>query len=563
MRIILLATDEAPLLAPLTDTIPGPLVPIVNRPMVSIALEMLARAGYKHALVSLYNRSGSIASFLNSGRRWGMMVDYLTQREALGNAGALRWAGHLLNETFLVLPADSVLDLDIEAALAFHRTHGGPATIIAGRRKPSVAAVPVAATAGRVTAIGAAADSGSRLFATGAYLFEASVLDAIPAKVGSDIASQLIPSLLGAEQQVCAFECEGYWNPMQSFDEYHEAQRVFLFNTYYQATPEELIQRSIPRLRYPSIDGRQIAPGVWVGLNDAIHPSVQVAAPVCIGDNCWIGRDAEIGPEVVIGANAVIDEEATVAQSTVFERTYVGRLLRLDHVIANTWTLIDTRTSESTTVVDSFLLSEIGAEAPAGVFRRVANLVGATLILLVTLIATLPLALCSLLATGRVFDRERRIGSQPPTLRQRQATGPYGFDQMRFATERLNGQPTRYGRWLLNSGLAYLPALLNVIQAECELVGVKPLRTEEAAQIQESWQQKHFDRPAGLTGAWYVQGISPHMLDDVLVADAYYVSTRTWHSDILLLWQTLTTWLWHKVGARHRSGKRLFASDIG
>src|SRR3954452_16345840 len=130
MHILLLATDEQPKLALLADTLPTPLVPIVNRPVMAVAVEILARAGYKDLLVSLCNRGGSIASYFGDGSRWGVQIEYLTQREGWGSAGALAWASQLLTETVLVLPADSILDLDIDAALAFHRAHGGPATMI-------------------------------------------------------------------------------------------------------------------------------------------------------------------------------------------------------------------------------------------------------------------------------------------------------------------------------------------------------------------------------------------------------------------------------------------------
>src|SRR4051812_4444462 len=130
MHILLLATDEQPKLALLADTLPTPLVPIVNRPVMAVAMEILARAGHKDLFVSLCNRGGSIASYFGNGSRWGVQIEYLIQREGWGSAGSLAWAGQLLTETVLVLPADSIIDLDIDAALVFHRAHGGSATMI-------------------------------------------------------------------------------------------------------------------------------------------------------------------------------------------------------------------------------------------------------------------------------------------------------------------------------------------------------------------------------------------------------------------------------------------------
>src|SRR5262245_7602438 len=101
MQVLLLATDEQPKLRLLTDAIPTPLVPIANRPVMAVAVEILARAGYKNLLVSLCNNGGSIASYFGNGSRWGVQIEYLIQREGWGSAGALAWAGQLLTETVL------------------------------------------------------------------------------------------------------------------------------------------------------------------------------------------------------------------------------------------------------------------------------------------------------------------------------------------------------------------------------------------------------------------------------------------------------------------------------
>src|SRR5213596_3761074 len=98
MHIILLATDQGDKLLPLTDSTPAALVPVVNRPVLTITLEILVHAGYKRAVVSLHQRGGSIVSHLGDGRRWGAKIEYVMQRENWGTAGAVRWAARGLNE---------------------------------------------------------------------------------------------------------------------------------------------------------------------------------------------------------------------------------------------------------------------------------------------------------------------------------------------------------------------------------------------------------------------------------------------------------------------------------
>jgi NDP-sugar pyrophosphorylase family protein len=554
MHILLLATDEQPKLRLLTETLPTPLVPIVNRPVMAVAVEILARAGYKDLFVSLCNRGGSIAAYFGDGGRWGVQIEYLTQREGWGSAGALAWAGRLLTETVLVLPADSIIDLDIDTALAFHRAHGGPATMIVHEPAGNRATHPVALDRhNAIRALHADQSDWRALEHTGAFLFEPQVLQFIPTRTYFDSYTQLIPALLSTGIAVYGYHMNGYWNGLESFQEYQEAQRVFLYSACETTKPgSELAQ--LPRVRFPSIEGQQIAPGIWVGHNHIIHPSARLAAPICIGEGCRIGYGVELGPEVVIGSSVVIDDDATIFQSTVLDRTYVGQLVNINNRVIYKTTLIDVQTSESTQVIDPFLLAETRVAAGSGRFRRGLNVLGALALLLVTLPLTLLIGLAvALTSGGRVFARSPRVGSvagmesSQPIVRT--------FDLMAFRILGSNGTMSRVGRWLHHWELDRIPELWNVLRGDLELVGVKPLLPEEATALNEEWHQKRYECRPGFTGLWYIQASAASDMDDILVADVYYAATHNWRGDLRLLWRTPVAWQDHVGAQRRRNSK--------
>ncbi|MEO7912490.1 MAG: sugar transferase [Roseiflexaceae bacterium] len=536
----------------LTEALPTPLVPIVNRPVMAIAVEILARAGYKDLFVSLCNRGGSIASYFGDGSRWGVQIEYLTQREGWGSAGALAWAGQLLTETVLVLPADSIIDLDIDAALAFHRTHGGLATMILHSSAEDRTAHPVALDErNAVCALSAGRFDGRVLEHTGALLFEPQVLQFIPTRTYFDSYSQLIPALLSAGIPVYGYGMSGYWNGLESFQQYQEAQKVFLYSAYEPAKPEiEFAQR----IRFPSIEGQQIAPGIWVGQNHIIHPSARLAAPICIGEGCRIGYGVELGPEVVIGSSVVIDDDATIFQSTVLDRTYIGQLVNINNRVIYKTTLIDVQTSESTQVIDPFLLAETRVSTRRGGFRRAMTVLGASFLLLATLPLSLLIGLVvALTSGGRVFVRSPRVGSvagaegSQPTVRT--------FDLIAFRILGSDGTLSRVGRWLDHWELDRIPELWNVIKGDLELVGVKPLLPEEAAALNEEWHQKRYECRPGFTGLWYIQTSAASDIDDILVADVYYAATHNWRDDLRLLWRTPAAWQQHLRAQQRRNSK--------
>ncbi len=543
MRIILLATNETAKLEPLQETFAASMLPIVNRPVMATTVEMLARAGYKDLLVSLYNASGRIAEYFGNGTRWGMHINYVVQREALGSAGAIKWASRLLEETFLVLPGDAILDLDVAAALQFHQQHGAPVTAILSQRCTSAGEMIRLDADGRLCETGCDLAGDQAFWATGAYIIEPAILDRIDRRDHCDIYSQLLPDLLACDVPVQGYCTTAYWNPLNTFAEYQEAQQVFLYGAFHAADPEK-IPADLPRVRYPSIEGRQVVPGVWVGRNHVIHPSVRISAPICIGDNCWIGQHAEISAGSVIGSNVVVDSEATLAKSTILARTYIGQFVNINNRIVNINKMIDPENGECSEVVDPFLIGAV-QNLVNNQQRRTYNVAAIVVGLLLLLLSPVLLVLAVLTfftSGGRILRRERSVGRRPvdPPFTNPSELQP--FDLFVFETTRRDGSKSMLGNWLQRTELYRLPLLWNVWRGDLALVGVKPLNPEDVNQLDEEWHQKRFECPAGLTGLWYVQPAFSSDLEEILVSDAYYAATRNWWSDLRILLRTPVAW---------------------
>jgi lipopolysaccharide/colanic/teichoic acid biosynthesis glycosyltransferase len=61
--------------------------------------------------------------------------------------------------------------------------------------------------------------------------------------------------------------------------------------------------------------------------------------------------------------------------------------------------------------------------------------------------------------------------------------------------------------------------------------------------VVESWQQRRDECPAGFVGLWFVQDTCDDNLDATLVADVYYVATRSGKHDVQLLLQVPRSWV--------------------
>ena len=535
MQAILLATDQLQKLAPLTEHTPAPLLPITNRPVMAYAVEVLARSEVKQIMVALANRGSEIASYFGNGRSWGVQFDYLVQRDAYNLTDVLRGAAARVHETLLVMSANAVLDLDIEAALAEHQAHGGVATLILHTQANAESMSVRLNSFGRVQQIGTSSDHKELQF-TGACILEPQALEyLIQCGVSDD--TTLFTSPMALHIPIFGYICDGYWNPLNSLEAYQEAQRVFLHSAYAEDAPAHT---DIPRVRYPSIDGQQVAPGVWVGRNHAIHPNARLAAPLCIGDGCLIGDDVELGPYVVVGSHSVIDEGATVLRSTVSGRTYIGRLVNLADRIVERTTIINPHTAQHIEVVDPFLLSNVALERSQRL-RRMLTAMAAAMLLLVALPMLLIIGLLvGLTSGGRIFQREQRIGRRALAASTTKETL---LQLWLFNTRRSDGSSTLLGSWLKHTELDHLPSLWNVFVGDLNFVGVKPLTLDEAAHLGESWHETRNDAAAGLTGLWFTQTYRDTDIDAVLVADVYYAATRSWRSDLHIMAQTPGAWV--------------------
>ena len=535
MQAILFATGETNKLWPLTVTFPSPLVPILNRPVMAYAIELLARQGIKKILVSLLNRADDIEAYFGDGRRWGVSLEYVLQRDAWGTGGALKWAGSLLSDTFIFMPADSLQEIDLINAIQQHDAHKTLASVVV-RMDGADQSQPLGLDNDSfITDVDLIASNPKMWYDTGIYIFDPKVLDYIPHRIHFDIHTQLLPVLVANGVPVYGCKMQGYWNDLDTFPKYHEAQKDILHDIWEKPAGSG----GISSVRYPLLQGREVARGIWVGRNSRIHPAVRLTPPVFIGENCWIGRGVELGPETFIGSNVIVDSEATISQSTVVDHTYIGKLVNIEKRLVNNGSVIDLATGNQLQVVDSYLLGRTNQLGVNSGLKRIFDFTLAVFLLVLFLPLLLALALFLLVTERRVFDRVHHI--KPGEVNNGFLKKPYTLYQFHIPAFTHSNKLLRY--CLVHLEWYRLPELWNVIKGDIGLVGVKPLSSEEAANIAESWQEKPYDYFPGITGLWYLDTEPDSKPDDILIADAYYTATRTWQEDLRLLFRTPITWI--------------------
>ncbi len=136
-RAVILAGGKGTRLKPYTISLPKPLVPIGDMPILEIIIRKLAKSGFDHITITVNHMADIILAFCGDGSKWGVKVDYSFEDKPLSTMGPLKLIKDL-PDNFLVMNGDVLTDLDFEAFYSEHVAQQNLFTISAYTRTQKV-----------------------------------------------------------------------------------------------------------------------------------------------------------------------------------------------------------------------------------------------------------------------------------------------------------------------------------------------------------------------------------------------------------------------------------------
>lgn len=109
LKGVILAAGKGARLRPFSETLPKPILPICNQPLLGFQLELLKHYGVEEVLIVIGHLGYTIVDALGSGDRWGVSIRYVEQRETLGLAHALGKLEPHVDAPFMLLLGDIYL----------------------------------------------------------------------------------------------------------------------------------------------------------------------------------------------------------------------------------------------------------------------------------------------------------------------------------------------------------------------------------------------------------------------------------------------------------------------
>eukprot|EP00042_Codosiga_hollandica_P020887 m.69991 g.69991 ORF g.69991 m.69991 type:complete len:359 (-) comp50095_c0_seq1:106-1182(-) len=291
MKALILVGGYGTRLRPLTLSLPKPLVPFANIPMLMHQVNALVKAGVDHVVLAVNYRAEVMEQALSSeAEKLGIKITMSLETEPLGTAGPLALARDVLNDgkPFFVLNSDVICEFPFAELIAFHKAHGKEGTILVTKvEEPSKYGVVVSdKDTGRIQRFVEKPQIfvGNRINA-GIYLFNPSILERIECKPTS-IEKEIFPAMAAGEQ-LFAMDLQGYWMDIGQPADYLIGMCLYLHR---QNNPVE-----------------------------SVGEGTEIIQPVLVDPRAQIGRNCRIGPNVIIGPNVQIGDGVRLQRCTILD----------------------------------------------------------------------------------------------------------------------------------------------------------------------------------------------------------------------------------------------------
>jgi len=304
MKAMILAAGFGTRLRPLTNTVPKPMVPIMNRPILEHTIHLLRTHGIQDITVNLHHLPEFIENHFGDGKDFGVNLHWSYEPEILGTAGGIKKAQEFLDgEAFLVINSDVVTDCDLSKVISFHKAKGSALTLVVRQGDSPEQCDPIEVDDDDriVHMVGASAknkpDNTTRILFTGIQVMEPEIFDRIPENKFYGTTTDVFPGMLEDGLPMFAYWHHGYWKDIGTIQSYLDVHKDLLV--------------------------RGMEGGLPIENNNPSNG--HLTQPVLIGKNCKIADTANIGPYAVLGDNCTVGENAVIEHSICWQGVTLGK----------------------------------------------------------------------------------------------------------------------------------------------------------------------------------------------------------------------------------------------
>ncbi len=112
IECVIMAGGRGKRLSPLTDSIPKPMLPLGDKPILEHNIDRLISYGIRKFYIAVNYLGEQIENYFKDGSSKGVEIEYIRENKALGTAGALSMVENFKTNNVLLMNGDLFTDID-------------------------------------------------------------------------------------------------------------------------------------------------------------------------------------------------------------------------------------------------------------------------------------------------------------------------------------------------------------------------------------------------------------------------------------------------------------------
>jgi D,D-heptose 1,7-bisphosphate phosphatase len=129
-QLIILAGGAGTRLRARLGDLPKPMIPIAGKPLLEHQVELAKKHGFTDLIFFVHYRADLIENHFGGGKKFGVQIRYILEKEPLGTAGAVFAGMEFLADRFVALYGDTMVNVDLNRIWNAHEKAGAAATLL-------------------------------------------------------------------------------------------------------------------------------------------------------------------------------------------------------------------------------------------------------------------------------------------------------------------------------------------------------------------------------------------------------------------------------------------------
>ncbi|RLF42197.1 MAG: nucleotidyl transferase [Thermoplasmata archaeon] len=326
-KAVILAAGEGKRLKPYTETMPKVMIPVANKPIVEYVIDSVFKSGIEEIILIVGYRKETVMEYLREKEN----ITYVTQDKQLGTAHALLYARDYIDEPFIILAGDNIID-DKSVSRLIH-SESKFSLMIKEHPLPSKYGVVFLKDNKVERIVEKPLEIESKFISTGIYKFPPMIFDEIEKLTSHGIydLTSVLQKLISQGIEVDTIVAERWMDIVYPWDIlYVNGEMIHDISSSISGSIEKNV----------TLKGN-----VSIGRDSRVYAGSYIQGPVVIGEGCEIGPNVCIYPSTVIGDNVVVNSFSEIRNSVIMDEVHIGSNASISNSVIGKGSIINSHFS--------------------------------------------------------------------------------------------------------------------------------------------------------------------------------------------------------------------------